>query len=53
MTTSDAPPSAQQECYDHGREGASAEAGVPLATFPPACPWDDDYVLDPDFWPEA
>jgi hypothetical protein len=38
MTTSDAPPSAQQECYAHGRAVASAETGVPLATFPPAGP---------------
>ncbi len=38
MTTSDAPPSAQQECYAHGRVVASAETGVPLATFPPAGP---------------
>ena len=31
MTTSDAPPSAQQECYAHGRAVASAETGVPAA----------------------
>ena len=38
MTNRDAPPSAPQECYGHGCEEASEEAGVPLATFPPACP---------------
>ena len=36
MTTSGTPPSAQQECYTYGRAVASAETGVPLATFPPA-----------------
>jgi len=32
MTNRDAPPSARQECYAHGREVASDATGVPLAT---------------------
>ena len=39
--------------YPAARRLASAETGLPLATFPPACPWEAKEVLDADFWPEA
>jgi hypothetical protein len=26
---------------------------LPMATFPEACPWSIEQVLDEDFWPEA
>jgi hypothetical protein len=39
--------------YPRARRLAAAETGLPLATFPEACPWDLAQVLDEDFWPEA
>ena len=42
-----------QEEYAEARQRASEETGLPLATFPPACPWTAEQVLDVDFWPEA
>jgi hypothetical protein len=31
---------------------ASRQTGLPLATFPPACPWAVAQLLDVDFWPQ-
>jgi len=39
--------------YPHARTRASGETGLPLATFPEACPWTLEQVLDDDFWPEG
>jgi uncharacterized protein DUF29 len=39
--------------YPAARRLASVETGLPLATFPPACPWEAKEILDVDFWPEA
>jgi hypothetical protein len=39
--------------YPAARRLASDQTSLPLATFPPACPWPPDQVLDADFWPEA
>lgn len=39
--------------YPAARRLASEETGLPLATFPPVCPWEAEEVLDVDFWPEA
>ena len=41
------------DAYRHAREDAAIETGMPLATFPEACPWSVAQVLSPDFWPEA
>jgi hypothetical protein len=38
--------------YPRARRDAAQETGLPLATFPEACPWPVDRVLDADFWPE-
>jgi len=38
--------------YPRARRLASAETGLPLATFPEVCPWPVEQVLDADFWPE-
>jgi hypothetical protein len=38
--------------YRHSRKAASLETGLPLSTFPEACPWTPEQVLDEDFWPE-
>ena len=34
------------------RQDAADETGLPLATFPEACPWTAEQVLAEDFWPE-
>jgi hypothetical protein len=39
--------------YRRARMDAADDMGLPLATFPEACPWTIDQVLDADFWPEA
>jgi hypothetical protein len=38
--------------YRRARLDAADETGLPLATFPEACPWSLAQVLDEDFWPE-
>jgi Domain of unknown function DUF29 len=40
-----------QACYAHGREVAREETGVPLETFPAACPWTVQQVIAHGFWP--
>ena len=39
--------------YPRARRDAAQETGLPLATFPEACPWTVAQVLDADFWPEV
>ena len=39
--------------YRHAREDAADETGLPLDTFPEACPWSVVQVLEANFWPEA
>jgi hypothetical protein len=46
-------PTLLASAYPRARRLASAETGLPLATFPEACPWALDQVLDEDFWPEG
>src|SRR6267142_1516169 len=41
------------DAYRYARRVAAIETELPLATFPEACPWPLDQVLDDDFWPEA
>jgi len=41
------------KAYPTARRLARAQTRLPLATFPPACPWTLAHVLDDDFWPEA
>jgi Domain of unknown function DUF29 len=38
--------------YPRARQDASKETSRPLTTFPEACQWPLERVLDPDFWPE-
>jgi len=38
--------------YPLARQDAADETGLPLATFPEACPWTAEQVLAEDFWPE-
>jgi hypothetical protein len=39
--------------YRHARRDATIHTGRPPATFPDACPWSVEQVLDADFLPEA
>jgi hypothetical protein len=39
--------------YRRARRDASDDTGLPLATFPEACPWTVAQALDEDFWPEV
>jgi hypothetical protein len=39
--------------YGRARRDATDDTGLPLVTFPEACPWPVAQVLDEDFWPEA
>jgi hypothetical protein len=38
--------------YGRARKVAARETGLPLTTFPEACPWPIAQVLEEDFWPE-
>lgn len=38
--------------YRHAREDAVDETGLPPATFPEACPWGPEQLLEPNFLPE-
>jgi hypothetical protein len=40
------------KAYARGRRLAQVQTRMPLTTFPPACPWTLEQVLDDDFWPE-
>jgi hypothetical protein len=40
------------EAYRHARADAPDATRLPPATFPEACPWTVEQVLDEDFWPE-
>jgi Domain of unknown function DUF29 len=41
------------DAYRYARRVAALETDLPLDTFPEACPWTVDQVLDEDFLPEA
>ena len=45
-------PTMIEEEYRAACRKASAQTGLPLATFPEVYPWDVVQVLDEDFWPE-
>lgn len=40
------------EAYESAREGAVAETGLPIDSFPEACPFSLEQVESSDFWPE-
>jgi len=37
--------------YGRARQKAADESELPLDTFPPACPWPYEQIVDPDFFP--
>ena len=44
-------PQALLSAYRDAALEAVAETGLPGATFPQACPWSEEQVLDAGFWP--
>lgn len=38
--------------YRRARRHAALETELPVATFPAACPWSFEQLMDPDFWPD-
>jgi hypothetical protein len=46
-------PQVIHERYPGARLHAGDETGLPLATFPTACPWTAAQLLDAEFWPEG
>jgi hypothetical protein len=46
-------PAILAEAYPRARRHAQEQTGLTLATFPAACPWPADQVLDEEFWPAA
>jgi hypothetical protein len=41
------------DAYASVRRQTAAETGLSLETFPAACPWTAEQVLDDDFWPQG
>jgi uncharacterized protein DUF29 len=39
--------------YPKARQLAATETGLPRATFPETCEWEQAQILDEEFWPEA
>ncbi|MGH8056718.1 MAG: DUF29 domain-containing protein, partial [Candidatus Entotheonellia bacterium] len=39
--------------YPRARREAAKDTGLPLTTFPEACPWSISQLQDEDFWPPA
>jgi Domain of unknown function DUF29 len=39
------------EAYRLALIGATDETALPTATFPAACPWNFEQIMDEDFWP--
>jgi hypothetical protein len=46
-------PALATDGYPYAREQALAEAGLPQAAVPQACPWTVEQLLDETFWPEG
>lgn len=46
-------PAAIGNAYPDARAEAYAETGLPEATFPSACPWSWDTIMDERFWPAS
>jgi len=46
-------PQAIEQAYGNAMIGVSAETGLLESTFPPACPWSYEQIMDPEFWPDG
>ena len=40
------------DCYQDAIRKAAKETGLPVSTFPPECPFTQEQILDPDFFPQ-
>jgi len=47
-----APTDILAESYTRARRDTARQTGLPLSTFPEACPWTPEQILDPNFFPE-
>ena len=45
-------PEAIASAYRYAHRDAARETGMGVETFPPACPWSFDQIMDEAFWPE-
>ncbi len=43
---------AVEDAYHDASDLAAGETELPESTFPSACPWTFEQIMDPDFWPE-
>ncbi|MEB3175120.1 MAG: DUF29 domain-containing protein [Cyanobacteriota bacterium] len=41
------------DCYEDARKDAAKETRLPVATFPSECPFTQEQILDPDYFPSA
>ena len=46
-------PAAISRAYSNAAPLAVGETGLPKATFPAACPWSFEQMIDEEFWPGA
>jgi hypothetical protein len=46
-------PGALEVAYRRAVIDATTETGLKKTSFPQACPWFYDQIMDPNFWPEA
>jgi hypothetical protein len=44
-------PETMASAYERAVDNAYAETGLPRSTFPAACPWAFEPIMDADFWP--
>ena len=45
-------PEVTEDAYGNALIEAAAETGLRESTFPPACPWSFNQIMDETFWPE-
>ncbi len=43
---------ALEDAYGRALIEVTGETGLSRPTFPPACPWSFEQIMEPDFWPE-
>ncbi|MEB3174273.1 MAG: DUF29 domain-containing protein [Cyanobacteriota bacterium] len=41
------------DCYQKAKRDAIAETKLPASAFPPECPFTQEQILDPDYFPNA
>jgi hypothetical protein len=46
-------PAQTLDCYKKARKNAAKETGLVIAAFPPECPFTQEQILDPDYFPNS